>query len=125
MSNSKDQIKGYNAEKLNYSPKLQDLIKIRDDQPPCPQPNATMFTTPTTPAAPTTTADPTTVADDTTTAGATDSSTSGASDAPSSTPPPPPKISDKKKRFSPSKVYVTKTKDMDPFSWYMKTLHVS
>ncbi|KAF1770547.1 hypothetical protein GCK72_002366 [Caenorhabditis remanei] len=145
MSKSKDQIKSYKDESLNLSPKLQDLIKIRDGQPPCPQPNATMFTTSTTTTTPkpTTTA-PATTAADTTTNGNTDGATSGSpagstSSAPAGSTSPAPmssaapevveeikkgkdeeKISEK---FNPSKLYVTRTNDMDPFSWYMKTLH--
>lgn len=134
MSKSKDEMKSYNPENINYSPNLQDLLKIRDGQPPCPQPNATMFTT-STPS--TTTPKPTTTAPstpaDTTTNGNTDSSqaTGASSDstssAPSSPAPPDDVKTEKKqynsKNFNPSKVYVTRTKDEDPFNWYMKTLH--
>lgn len=171
MSVSKEQIKSHQPiEGLSFSPKLQNLLKIKDGQPPCPQPNSTMFTTSTkstTTQVPTTPV-PTTVPVDSTTNGNTDSSSQtssmapvgsssatssagpgGSSSATSSSPPsgssssmpssaPPTaapeeeiqekvkkaeKSTKKNKKFNPSKVYVTKTKDEDPFSWYMKTLH--
>uniref|UniRef100_A0A1I7T259 Saposin B-type domain-containing protein n=1 Tax=Caenorhabditis tropicalis TaxID=1561998 RepID=A0A1I7T259_9PELO len=140
LSDSKDRIKSYKMEKLNLSPKLQDLIKIRDGQPPCPQPNATMFTT-STPSTTTTTSRPTTTPAGTTTNGNANSAQTSAaqSDSTSASPsssgaplpdssssaPPSEELKTKKKskKFNPSKVYVTKTEDEDPFSWYMKTLH--
>lgn len=138
ISNTKDQIKSYKPEKVSLSPPLQDLIKIRDGQPPCPQPNATMFTTSTpstTTPKPTTTAFPTTSADSTSSEKTDSSQTTSVPNQSSSAATSSstalednlkePKQSDdqKEKKFNPSKVYVTRTKDEDPFFWYMKTLH--
>lgn len=144
MSTSKDQIKARQlTEGLSFSPRLQNLLKIKDGQPPCPQPNATMFTTSTksTTTHVPTTAVPTTVPADSTTNGNTDvpaqtsssaprgSTSSESSAAPSTAAPVEEEVKKvessmkKIKKFSPSKVYATKTKDQDPFSWYMKTLH--
>ncbi|CAL2029259.1 unnamed protein product [Caenorhabditis brenneri] len=139
MSDTKEQIKSFKPEKLSFSPQLQDLIRIRDGQPPCPQPNATMFTTSTkstTTAQPTTTAPSTTQSDSTTNGNTassqtTDTPNQSSSGSPSSSAAPEehleePNIESNKKQskeFNPSKVYVTRTKDEDPFSWYMKTLH--
>lgn len=139
MTTSKDQIKSHHSiDGLNFSPKLQNLLKIKDDQAPCPQPNATMFTTSTkstTTKAPTTTA-PTTSPSGSTANGNTDSAQTSSSAQVGSTSSTAPaeeveneqvqkiKKSEKKsKTFNPSNIYITRTKDVDPFSWYMKTLH--
>lgn len=143
ISTSKEQIKEYKGNEISFSPKLQEALKIRDGQPPCPQPNATMFTTSTRSTTTTTQAPTTTPSDTTTGAGSTSTdggSTSGApagstSGVPSSSAPPPEeeevkdvkkeekKEEKKKNGFNPSKIYATRTKDQDPFHWYMKTLH--
>ncbi|CAO4361713.1 unnamed protein product [Caenorhabditis nigoni] len=137
MTKSKDRMKSYQPiEGLTFSPKLQDLIKIKDDQPPCPQPNATMFTTSTrstTTNIPTTAA-PSTAQSDSTTDGNTGSTQSSSaatagstsSGLPSTNAPEETVQKEKKNtknKFSPKNVYVTRTKDQDPFAWYMKTLH--
>uniref|UniRef100_A0A8R1HH01 Saposin B-type domain-containing protein n=1 Tax=Caenorhabditis japonica TaxID=281687 RepID=A0A8R1HH01_CAEJA len=103
-----------------YSTTLQEMVRIRDDQKPCPQPNATIFTTSTqsTTTVTTTTAPPTTTGpSNSPSEGSTTSS--GASTTSSFIPDPTPEET----KFKPMRIHTKRPEEEDPFSWYMKTLY--
>ncbi|CAI2302086.1 unnamed protein product [Caenorhabditis sp. 36 PRJEB53466] len=139
LSDSKHRIKTFKPERVSLSPAFQEMIQIRDGQPPCPQPNSTMFTT----TGPTTTTKAATTTGPSTT-GPADSSSAppsfsavppsssavppSSSAAPSSSsaaplPDPTPEEKETEKKFEPVRLHAKISKDEDPFQWYMKTLH--